>query len=493
MAWLIAAALALTGCATDAMPSATPTNTYDGAAETPTVTQAQPTQTPPEEAAEEAGAPDTSVVEYGEIEAIIDNGEFMYTYLRYPKTGDEAIDKVIGDWARGLYEQTRGEVAELRASDAAAEGEVNVHFNSYLTDGGYAGIAELGFYTNSQMAHPIDVVQTFNVDIAAKKLIENAEILDSARQGEVLALLREKILARYPELTDLPDALDGQWLESIALRRGGLDVLLARGKFLPTYLGLQIFELSYEELGDAFILGAAPPVEETPTATPAPEITPLPITPPEVPPQSGDIDPAKPMVALTFDDGPHRTVTPRILDLLEQYGARATFCVIGNLVEGNSELPRRAVDLGCEVIGHSWDHKNLTKLSTEELQIELESTYEVIRAATGMTPAMFRPPYGSVNDHVKDVARDMGLAMINWSVDTRDWESRNAASVYDEVMASVKDRSIILCHDMYSSTADAMELVIPELLARGYQLVTVSELMSYSGKTIEPGKVYYNG
>ena len=117
----------------------------------------------------------------------------------------------------------------------------------------------------------------------------------------------------------------------------------------------------------------------------------------------------------------------------------------------------------------------------------------LIESITGTSPQFFRPPFGAVNSELKDVSRELGLGIVNWSVDTLDWKIRDANAVYNAVMGNVTDRAIILNHDLYKSTADAMERIIPELISRGYQLVTVSELMYYSGVVFEAGKVYNRG
>jgi peptidoglycan/xylan/chitin deacetylase (PgdA/CDA1 family) len=198
------------------------------------------------------------------------------------------------------------------------------------------------------------------------------------------------------------------------------------------------------------------------------------------------------MAALTFDDGPSK-YTPQILDILERNNARATFCVVGNLLGARKDIVARAVSLGCEVIGHSWDHKNLTELTEDEIKAQLLDTASAVEAVTGVRTSIYRPPYGAVNDKLKEVSRELGFALINWSVDPEDWKCRDAVLVHDSIMARVKDKAIVLSHDLYASTAQAMERVIPELLTRGYRLVTVSELLSFTHDSLEPGWVYNNG
>jgi len=119
-------------------------------------------------------------------------------------------------------------------------------------------------------------------------------------------------------------------------------------------------------------------------------------------------------------------------------------------------------------------------------------TSSVIETITGAALPFFRPPYGSVDDSLRNVARELGFALINWSVDPTDWDTRDADLIYTAIMSDVRDGSIILSHDIYSATADAMRRVIPALIADGYQLVTVSELLYYRHGALEAGRVYYN-
>lgn len=201
------------------------------------------------------------------------------------------------------------------------------------------------------------------------------------------------------------------------------------------------------------------------------------------------IDPLKPMIALTFDDGPSKH-TERLLGILEQYGAKATFFVIGNLIDTYPEILKQVVANGHEIGGHSWSHRELVKLSSKDIIDEIMNTRVKIQSITGVKTNLLRPPYGSYNDDLKKLCAENGIVMINWSVDTLDWKTRDADKVYEAILNEVKAGKIILCHDLYGSTVDAIERVIPELIAQGYQFVTVSELLSYGEYEIKPGSVH---
>ena len=206
-------------------------------------------------------------------------------------------------------------------------------------------------------------------------------------------------------------------------------------------------------------------------------------------PYTNIIDPTRPVVALTFDDGPS-IYTSRILDILQLHGGRVSFFVSGNKVEEHKSKIFRASSMGNEIICHAWDHTDLTKLSKRAIKKQLFNTIYAIASVTGTASLLFRPPYGALDEKVEKVSLKLGLAMVNWSVDSRDWESQDADVVHSAIVNDIKDGDIVLCHDIYESTADAMIRLIPELIAEKCQLVTVSELLHYKYGHIVPGRLY---
>ena len=204
---------------------------------------------------------------------------------------------------------------------------------------------------------------------------------------------------------------------------------------------------------------------------------------------AGNIDPGRPMVALTYDDGPTRAVTPRILELLRENNARATFFMVGNRVTAHRDLVAQMVDLGCEVANHTYDHKLMDKVDPGEMTRQLEMTNQVISNACGVSPVLMRPCGGNRSDAGMMAVGAISMPAILWSVDTLDWKTRDAQKTIQNVLDNVKDGDIILMHDLYDTTAEASETIIPELIGRGYQLVTVSELASYRGGML-PGRTY---
>ena len=204
---------------------------------------------------------------------------------------------------------------------------------------------------------------------------------------------------------------------------------------------------------------------------------------------AGNIDPTKPMIALTYDDGPSSESTARILAKLKECGGRATFFMVGRQVAKNMDIVKQMVAQGCEVGNHTYDHVAMTKEDQAGLTAQLEQNNHLISDACGITPVLMRPVGGAKSDAGMAAVGAISMPAILWSVDTLDWKTRNAQSTIQTILDNVKDGDIILMHDLYSATADASEVVIPELVNRGFQLVTVSELSSYRGGMI-PGKSY---
>jgi len=193
-------------------------------------------------------------------------------------------------------------------------------------------------------------------------------------------------------------------------------------------------------------------------------------------------------VALTFDDGPG-PYTSRLLDILQSTGTRATFFLVGERISGYPSVVRRMGDLGMEVSNHSWNHADLTTLTTSQIAAQLSQTSAAIESVTGRRPTLMRPPYGARNTTVDAVAGQQGLAVILWSLDTLDWKYPDPARIRSVVATGAVDGTIVLMHDIHSTTVDAVPGIIADLRARGFTLVTVTELLG----SPRPGVVYSHG
>lgn len=223
-----------------------------------------------------------------------------------------------------------------------------------------------------------------------------------------------------------------------------------------------------------------PPAEEVPvTPPPAEEQAPAVEEEPEPEPEPEPYpNPDKPMIALTFDDGPS-SYTDRLLDIFAQHGGKGTFFMVGRYVGSFPDTVRRMAEEGHDLANHSWSHKDLAKLNRAAITKEIMDGRNKILEISGVETKLVRLPYGSTNKTVRAVAEETESTLVRWSVDPQDWKFRDAEIVYNAVMSRVKDGSIVLVHDIHPTTVDAMERLIPDLQAAGYQLVTVTELIEY--------------
>lgn len=198
------------------------------------------------------------------------------------------------------------------------------------------------------------------------------------------------------------------------------------------------------------------------------------------------IDPSKPMVALTFDDGPYAPVGNRIMDTLEQYNGRSTFFVVGNRVPQYKSEIRRMHDNGHEVANHTYEHKYLTTLGAEAIRSQIERCNSAIAAVTGVPPTLVRLPGGLKNN---TVLANVHYPIIMWNIDTKDWKTKNAQKSINAVVGNVQDGDIVLMHELYTASGEAAATIIPALSEQGFQLVTVSEMARFRGG-VAAGKLY---
>lgn len=185
-------------------------------------------------------------------------------------------------------------------------------------------------------------------------------------------------------------------------------------------------------------------------------------------------------VALTFDDGPHPRYTEQILSILKQYNITATFFIIGINAENYPETLKTIANTNCEIANHTFSHKNVRNMSSEEIKNEILRCEEAIFNIAGVHTALFRPPEGACVSQVKSAVKNLNYNMILWSIDTRDWAHNPSQAIADDIISNIKDGDIILMHDYISginTTCEALRIIIPKLLNEGYEFVTVSELI----------------
>ena len=195
----------------------------------------------------------------------------------------------------------------------------------------------------------------------------------------------------------------------------------------------------------------------------------------------------RPLIALTFDDGPLRVTTQPLLDGLEQRGVNATFFLIGEQIVGNEDLVRRMEEQGHQVGIHTYDHVILTGLNRTDFDAQVEKSRAVLKNVLGHNDFLLRPPYGALDEGVRAMA---GCPIILWSVDPEDWRDKNTRRVVSHIKEQAFDGAIILLHDIYPQSVQAALQVVDELMGQGYLFVTVDELFAARGIELEAGEVY---
>ena len=233
---------------------------------------------------------------------------------------------------------------------------------------------------------------------------------------------------------------------------------------------------------------------------PAPAATATPTPGAEAPPDAAapaapktvwsEVHVTGPYIAMTFDDGPSKMLTPKLLDILKERNMHVTFFVVGENAKDHPEILKRATDEGHEIGNHSWSHPNFAKMSDEAVKSELSRTKDAIMAGTGGKPViLMRPPYGSfTKDQRRWFHDDLGYTTVLWDVDPLDWKRPGPAVVESRILEGTHNGSIILSHDIHAGTVEAMPDTFDKLLAKGFKFVTVSELIAMNQpEPVKPG------
>lgn len=195
------------------------------------------------------------------------------------------------------------------------------------------------------------------------------------------------------------------------------------------------------------------------------------------------------LIALTFDDGPRRSTTTRLLDGLAERGVQATFFLIGCQISDNEDVVRRMDQEGHQIGIHTFDHVQLTELNQTGFDAQVETTRTLLKDLLGHNDFLLRPPFGKWDQGVRTRA---GCPIILWSIDPEDWDDKNADRVVEQVVSQARDGSIILLHDIYSQSVDAALKIVDRLHAQGYYFCTIDQLFAARRISLKAGQVYWN-
>lgn len=456
----------------------------------------------------------TPVVDIQEVAPFTEHKESIIEYaapfayvLEYPSYGNDAIDEQISDFVLQLQEeftsqyQKKQYIADLDiVEEADAEQETDtpppsdatsqencsifqhLSYEAHLVQENLLSITLFEAQEVEAIPLSLEKIHTLHFDIRTGERLWETDFISTGFAESITEYVvdyfqtTEPYSEKWAAGESFAEKFSGETYQQFALSEEGLLIHFPAYTFLPNDFGRTTVVVPYEEI-DGFVVNledTTPTIDMEETEDESTEAEPVVISADIA---DRDIDPDKPMVALTFDDGPHPEHTMAILDVLAEYDAVATFFELGSLVESYPDVVRRQVALGNELGNHSYSHKSFNSMTDMEIAQDYEMTSQAFMDAVGFTPTFFRPPYGYCNEFVQ---ANMPIPCVTWSVDTLDWESRDTDAIM-EVLAETEDfdGAVILMHDIYESTVDAVEILVPQLIDDGYQLVTLSELFEY--------------
>lgn len=380
--------------------------------------------------------------------------------VQYPKTDYPKVNKRIQNIIAS-YEAAF--IKQANKIENHQKPEFNVTYESYIKDDRYISI-KLLLYEVLYQKH--EFMETMVYDTKENQFLNISDVLDE----EELIQVSQKVIAYFQKHAKQACDNDAFRVHSAPIMENYEHFVLKKDAMVFYFPAHTLFDtgVSYAYAYDKGKGKNTFTKESVPTVVPYGDILNEPVK---------NIDANKPMIAMTFDDGPSKRYTAAILDALKEHQANATFFVLGSNADNAPELLQRMVLEGNEIGNHTFSHKQLTTLSKANIEEEIAATQESIYDITKTYPKVIRPPYGSKNDTVMQCAQ--GKRIVTWSLDTRDWKDRNTKVIVERVLQQVKDGDIILMHDLYASTAQAAIILIPKLQEQGFQLVTVSELYAY--------------
>ena len=414
--------------------------------------------------------------ELGTVQEKKEIADYEGYILHYPAIGNETIDAAVAQRADDIISLFKNQVQSLR-TDGRTRMLMTVDYEIYQTD---EALVSVKFNIHREL--PQENLSGDSVETYTYRLSDGAEISlsDVMKEGylELLAQKTEEFAGNQSGTlkTGAAAAADVNF-QYYTWNEDGLTLYFPGKTLIEETVELLSFTIPMDEVRDYLTLDLGGEQAAQGTVT------------------SG-VDPAKPMVCLTFDDGPKASTTPELLDILEANDARATFFVVGSSLKSDSaeQIVKRAVSLGCQIGNHTLEHKNFKDISDDEITRQIDGVNEILEGWGLSACGTVRPPYGGWNNHVIAYVTDYPFA--RWNVDTEDWKTRDAEAtintvLYDEDLKAA-DGDIILMHDIHPETIEACRTIIPELKARGFQLVTMEEMFAAKGIPYEGGHVYYS-
>lgn len=384
--------------------------------------------------------------------------------VQYPLTEYEAFNKAITTYIEES-KQYYISMMRLQQNSKKITGNLTITVEIFEHDHYYSFV-----FTNKMILNADEretTIQTFLIDSEKEELIDIRTLLNGNSESlKIFAAHIQSELLKKPAYKDhvlekeLAFATEPKWhlFNRIALKDDSLFIYFNEGEVTKPEAGVPVVEIPLSFINPLLASDFQIAMQSQNTIIP------------------GDKDSSKKRIALTFDDGPHPEITKQILALLEKYNAKATFFMIGSRVQYYPGLVREVRENGHELGNHTWTHPVLTKMSPADIEKEYNSTEEAIIHATGEHSTVFRPPYGAINEEVRNI---IPCKSINWTIDTLDWKYHDSEKLFPMVKKALHNNAIVLMHDIHQSTADGLEPVLAYLQEEGYEFLTVSEILPY--------------
>lgn len=388
-----------------------------------------------------------------QVKTIIEENQNTLIAINYPVSNIKKVKKKIEKYVNDTYNNFLKHYNEIIFLNK--KHELNIDYTYYNIADKYISIVLFKHISSSDDDLIVNEVFSYVYDISKGKKINFQDIIND-NDYSIKDLIVNLLLENYGSIIDMNDIINIDYdnLE-FSINNDNVTIFLVNEDSNVGYddiLKIEIPLLYFDKLKDL-------QKKDIETIN-------------YINPTINYIDISKPMVALTFDDGPS-IYTDEILETLEKYNSNASFFVLGNKIDDHNDTIIKMYRNGNEIGNHSYNHRWLTKLSKSEQIEQINKTQELVKKYTGFAPIYLRPTYGSVNKSLRD---NVNLEIILWNIDTKDWKNKNVDTIVNNALKDVKDGSIILMHDTYKRTSEAVKIIVPKLIDDGYQLVTISEL-----------------
>lgn len=394
-----------------------------------------------------------------EIITIVEDKPDSVISIHYPKTHIEELDREIES---DIVKQYMSFSKEYGNSDYLMDrDELNIDYQYYKTKNNYISIALTIYIDSYKLQYPTWSMITYHFDGNKKEKLQLADFFSIEELTKLKNKLKNTFLEQYSDCI-LVENINQLFTDDFSnypyfsFDQDNFYFYFPEEKLASDYHEMITIPIPHSELSVNIPLIFSKE-EETISISKQ---------------SSSAIDPAKPIVALTFDDGPSH-YTEEILETLKKHEVCATFFILGNKVEDYKEVLKKSIEYQNELGNHSYNHKWLSRLPVNSLKDQIEKTQQILQETLSYQPKYLRPTYGSVNDRIR---KNTELKIVLWTVDTKDWKIKSIDRIVQKATTNIEDGDIILMHDIFERSAKALEKIIPTLKEQGFQFVTISEL-----------------